>query len=95
MSLTAEERTMALPPDCDPDKLAEAAIGLMYLVLHRDGHLTRAWKGLDWDVLDLLHEKGWISDPKGKARSVVVTDEGKSQASLAFEKLYGLPRTDR
>jgi hypothetical protein len=37
---------------------------------------SRAWKGLDWGVMNLLYERGWILDPHGKARSVVLTDTG-------------------
>ncbi len=79
---------MGLPDNCDADKIAEVAIGLMYLTLHGRPPVLRAWKGLDWGVLDLLHEKGWIADPKGKARSVVVTEEGELQAQLLFEKHF-------
>ena len=45
------------------DKIDDAALALLYLTLH-DGY--RAWKGLDWDVLDRLHEKGLIGNPVGK-----------------------------
>jgi hypothetical protein len=79
---------MALPPDCDSTKIAEAAIGLLYLTLHGKHPDLRAWKGLDWDVMDVLFENGWILDPKGKARSVVVTKEGEVQAKLMFEKHF-------
>jgi hypothetical protein len=24
----------------------------------------RAWKAIDWDVTDLLYQKGWIADPR-------------------------------
>ena len=43
-------------------------------------------------TLTLLHEKGWISDPKGKARSVIVTEEGEVQAKLMFDKHFGTQR---
>jgi hypothetical protein len=57
-------------------------------------HLTyddksgRAWKGIDWDALDRLHEKGFITDPRNKNKSVVITDEGASRAKELFEKLF-------
>jgi len=41
---------------------------------------ARAWKSHDWDVLDRLHAKGYISDPKGKAKSVVLSPEGLRRA---------------
>ena len=45
----------------------------MYLTLH--DHF-RAWKQIDWEVTNRLNEKGLICDPVGKAKSVVLTDEG-------------------
>ena len=39
----------------DPDRAGDLALALLYLTLH-DG--TRAWKGLDWDVLAHLHANG-------------------------------------
>lgn len=83
---------MSLPTNCNSEKIAEVAIGLMYLTLHGRNLGLRAWKGFDWDILDSLHEKGWIGDPKGKARSVIITEEGKAQAQLMFEKHFGPER---
>ena len=54
---------MSLPPNCDSEKLAEVAIALLYVTMHESGPGWRAWKGVDWDLMNLLHEKGWISDP--------------------------------
>ena len=79
---------MALPDGCDIDKLAEMALGLMFLTIHDGGSMPRAWKGLDWDVLRLLYEKGWISDPRSKAKSVALTDEGVRLAEAFFEKHF-------
>lgn len=71
----------------DTDKLAEATLGLLALTLH-DGY--RAWKGIDWDVMDLLHQRGWIEDPRGKAKSVVLTDTGLALAEAMLMKHFGL-----
>jgi hypothetical protein len=64
-------------PDLDVEKLAEAALAILSLTLH-DGH--RVWKGLDWDLMGVLHEKGWIDDPVSKAKSVLLTEEGRRLA---------------
>jgi hypothetical protein len=40
--------------DYDKDKVDDCTLALMYLVLHGDKYVTRAWKGFDWDVLDRL-----------------------------------------
>ena len=48
----------------------------------------RAWKGLDWDVTDLLFEKGWIDDPKNKSKSVSLTDKGTELSEKYFSKYF-------
>jgi hypothetical protein len=55
------------------DRIDEAVLALLYLGLH-DG--DRAWKSFDWDAMARLHEKGFISDPVGKAKSVEFTEQG-------------------
>ena len=63
---------MALPPNLDQDKLSEVALAVLGLTAFRDHDIVRAWKGMDWDLLDVLYQQGWIADPKGKAKSVVL-----------------------
>jgi hypothetical protein len=67
------------------DKIDDAALALLYLTLH-DGY--RAWKGMDWDVLGRLHDKGMIDDPVGKVKSVVFTEEGLRRSKDLFEKMF-------
>ena len=76
---------MALPPDLDHDYLCEAALAILGLTAFTDHGATRAWKGMDWDLLDALHERGWIADPKDKNKSVVMTPSG-AQLAKAFLK---------
>ena len=45
-------------------------------------------EGIDWDVLAVLHEKGWISNPRTKARSVLVAETGGEQVRLLFERHF-------
>ena len=71
--------------DIDTDKIDEAVLALLFLTL-QDG--VRAWKGHDWDVLDRLYRKGMIDNPVGKAKSVVLTDEGLSASERLFRKLF-------
>ncbi|TIX46046.1 MAG: hypothetical protein E5V36_03200 [Mesorhizobium sp.] len=59
--------------EIDTDKIDDAVLGLLWLTLHEE---RRAWKGLDWNALDRLYEKGLIANPANKAKSVVLTDEG-------------------
>lgn len=69
----------------DPDRIDDTVLALLQLTLH-DG--CRAWKGHDWDVLDRLHQKGLIHDPVGKAKSVVLTDDGLLRSRQLFEELF-------
>jgi hypothetical protein len=71
--------------EIDTEKVDEAVLALLYLTLH-DG--ARAWKGFDWDTLNRLHAKGLISDPVGKAKSVVLTDEGLRESQRLFRRLF-------
>ena len=52
------------PTDIDTEKLAEAALAILSLTLH-DG--TLVWKTLDWDLMDLLEEKGWVVEARTRA----------------------------
>ena len=75
-----------LPGEIDTDKLAEAALAILSLTLHDGG---RVWKGMNWDVMDLLHEKGWVVDPQSKAKSVVLTEEGERLAREFLLQHFG------
>jgi hypothetical protein len=66
--------------DVDQEKVNEAVLALLYLWSWQEYGAHRTWKDMDWDVMNALHERGWISDPRGKARSVVLSDEGVARA---------------
>jgi hypothetical protein len=74
--------------EIDTDKIDDAVLALLWLTLHDE---RRAWKGFDWDTLARLHRKGLIADPVGKAKSVVLTDEGLRQAEERFRALFARP----
>jgi hypothetical protein len=71
--------------DIDEDKIDEAALALLYLTLHEQ---RRAWKQLDWELTNRLYQKGFILDPVGKTKSVVLTDEGLQKSEELFKKLF-------
>ena len=71
----------------DANKVDDMVLALLHLTSSSDRGIVRAWKGHDWDALDRLHEKGLISDPKTKAKSVVLSDEGAQRAKELFQKL--------
>jgi hypothetical protein len=70
----------------DTDRIDQAVLALLSLGLH-DG--TRVWKSFDWDVMARLHEKGFISDPRGKAKSVAFTEQGLKESERLLGSLFG------
>lgn len=73
----------------DEEKVDEMVLALLYLTTFRDKLEVRAWKGLDWDSLNRLHEKGYISDPRSKAKSVGLSQEGTRLSEELFRKHFG------
>lgn len=69
-------------------KVDDAVLALMYLNIFSHRYSTRAWKSFNWDAMDRLFEKGYIGDPKSKAKSVVVTEEGLKRAKELFTHLF-------
>jgi hypothetical protein len=75
--------------EINEDKIDEVVLALLYLNFHGDHGAVKAWKSFDWDAMDRLHKKGFISDPVSKAKSVLVTEEGQKVAKELFEKYFG------
>ena len=73
----------------DKKKVDQATLALMWLVTESDKYGSRAWKGFDWDTLNRLHEKGLISDPKRKAKSVALSEEALELSETLFKRLFG------
>ena len=78
--------------DCDQQKVEEMVLALLYLTTFEDGPGMRAWKGHDWNTLDRLHEKGYISNPASKAKSVMLTEEGAKLSKQLFERHFSVTR---
>jgi hypothetical protein len=72
----------------DEEKVDEMVLALLYLTSFTQSGITRAWKGQDWDVLNRLHEKGLISDPKSKAKSVMLSDDAVKESARLFHKYF-------
>jgi len=69
----------------DEDRVDDAVLRLPYLTLDRDG---RAWKGFNWSVMNRLHDKGMIHNPVGKAKSVLLTEEGIAESERLFREMF-------
>jgi len=74
--------------EIDEEKVDEAVLALLYLTTFKDKPNWRAWKGHNWDSLDRLHQKGYISNPATKAKSVLLTEEGAKRSQDLFEKYF-------
>lgn len=70
--------------EIDEQKIDETVLALLYLILSN----ARAWKGFDFEVMNRLHQKGFIGDPVNKNRSVVLTEEGVAESRRLFELLF-------
>lgn len=75
--------------DFDQDKVDKMVLALLSLTIHDESEWgARAWKTHDWGAMDRLSEKGYILDPKGKAKSVVLTPEGLELARDLFARYF-------
>jgi hypothetical protein len=72
--------------DINKERILEGALAIISLSLHEE---DRVWKGFDWDILDDMHKKGWISDPVTKTKSVCLSDEGAKLAQEYLENYFG------
>jgi hypothetical protein len=78
--------------DIDREKVEQTVLALLYLTTFEDGPGLRAWKSHEWDALDALHVKGYISNPASKAKSVILTDEGAKRSKELCEKYFSVTR---
>jgi hypothetical protein len=69
----------------DADRIDDCVLALLLLGRH-DGF--RVWKSFDWEAMDRLYERGLISDPVGRAKSVILTNEGLERAERLFKELF-------
>jgi len=74
--------------DYDQSKVDEMTLALMFLTSFSEHSITRSWKGYDWDTMGRLHAAGLIQDPVGKAKSVVLTEEGEKRSRELFQKYF-------
>ncbi len=75
----------------DQDKVDEIIFALLYLTTFKVESGFRAWKSLDWKTMERLFERGLISDPKSKAKSVALNEDGRQRSKELFEKHFSIP----
>lgn len=72
----------------DAAKLEEAVLALLGVFEFENG---RVWKRYDFAIMEALHEKGFISDPHGRAESVYLTETGVVRAKELAKAHFGQP----
>ena len=69
----------------DEKRIEEAVLAL--LATFSDGN-GNAWKGFDFEVMNRLHDKGFISNPVSKSKSIWLTSEGLEQGRKIADRLF-------
>lgn len=67
----------------DNEKLEQALLAMLYIHHFDDG---RVWKGYPFELMDILHSKGYIDNPANKNKSVYLTPEGLEEGRKLAEK---------
>ena len=70
----------------DMVKFEEALLALLGVFQFEDG---RVWKRYDFALMDTLHEKGLITEPRGRQESVFLTEEGLRRAEELAARHFG------
>ena len=71
--------------DYDKGKIDEAILALLGAFEFDNG---RVWKRLNFGAMDRLYESGFISDPRGRAESVYLTEAGMRQAKALASRYF-------
>jgi hypothetical protein len=74
----------------DETKIEDTLLALLGVFEFENG---RVWKRYDFDVMDALHAKGFITRAHGRQESVYLTDEGMSRAKALAAAYFGVDAT--
>lgn len=78
----------------DKDNVDDMLLALITLTMFDDHGVRRTWKGYDFEHMNRLHEKGYIEDPRGKNKSVRMTEAGVKRSEELFRQVFGLAEAD-
>jgi hypothetical protein len=74
--------------DYDDEKVDDAVLALLFLTTWEERGVAYAWKGYDWAATERLHRSGFIGNPRGLAKSLVLTEEGRARSEELFRRLF-------
>ncbi|MCD9007955.1 DUF6429 family protein [Luteimonas sp. XNQY3] len=70
----------------DQSRVDEAVLALLAAHLF---NTNSSWKGYDFEVMNRLHDAGYIFNPVGKQKSVQLTEEGMERGLELAKQLFG------
>ena len=71
----------------DDQKIEDALLALITVVSNREpGHF---WKNYDFDLMNILYEKGYITQPRSRKKSAHLTLEGQEKGLALAARLFG------
>ncbi len=71
----------------DTEKVDDTVLALLYLTSFEYGRGIRAWKGHDWDALNRLYDKGMVGNPRSKAKSIPLSEDGAKRGKRAVRQV--------
>ncbi|NZA25890.1 hypothetical protein H0E84_05795 [Luteimonas sp. SJ-92] len=75
----------------DQSRIDDAVLALLAAHLF---NTNSSWKGYDFDVMNRLHEAGYIFNPVGKKKSVQLTEDGMKRGQELASRLFSTAATD-
>lgn len=70
------------------DRLIEDAVLALLAAYSSDN--GNAWKGFDFEIMNRLHEHGFITNPVNRNKSVWLTEEGLVRGREVADRLFGI-----
>ena len=70
----------------DEKLIEEAVLALLTTFRFDNGN---SWKGHDFQIMNRLHEQGFISNPVNKNKSIWLTQEGLERGRQIADRLFG------
>lgn len=71
----------------DEKLIEDAVLALLATFSAENGN---AWKGFDFEIMNRLHELGFISNPVSKSKSIWLTAEGQERGRQIADRLFGV-----
>lgn len=71
----------------DSQKVEDAVLALLGAFEFENG---RIWKRFDFSVMESLAEKGYITNPRGRAESAYLTPDGFARAKELANKMFSI-----